>query len=193
MPVWDGLGRRVCLVRAAGPCYRVSQWLSSVRECWYVLRWPRRDWLVRTRPRQGAVVLRSSEVGDDQGGEMFPDPFAKGDVVQRRSVQAPEHVIRPALSKETKLLSKLPQLAAFLSDTAYDDGTARQPGYLWLTNRWSCYEVTLFDPDSCARVAVTATTLDDVLALAEAVLRSPETPWMPDAYMMERAAKKKKK
>jgi len=193
MPIWDGQGRRVCFVRAPGRPYRVTQWLSPVREGWYVLRFTGRDWHVRTRPRQGAVVLCSVQVGDGAAEQWYPDPFAKGKEVIRRQVHESASVIRPALPADTKILAKLPQLVAFLRDTSYDDGSARTPGYLWLTNRWSSYEVTLFDPDACCRISVNGSTLDDALSLAEAVLRAPETPWMPDQYMLDRAAKKKKK
>jgi len=111
----------------------------------------------------------------------------------KRLVQADGPTIRPALSGDSKVMGKLTQLVAFIRDTVYDDGTPRQPGYFWFTNRWSAYEIILFDPDSCSRLVCCAATIDDALALAEAALRAPEAPWVLDQYMLDRAAKKPKK
>jgi len=111
----------------------------------------------------------------------------------KRLAPAEGPTIRPALPGESKTLGKLSQLVAFIRDTVYEDGSPRNPGYFWFTNRWSAFEIILFDPDSCSRLVVAASTIDDTLALAEAALRAPEAPWVLDQYMLDRAAKKGKK
>lgn len=193
MPIWDGLGRRVCVVGQRRSPYRPTQWSSPKCEGWLVLRLVSREWSVRVRPIQGWAVLSSWPVGVPDEVVKYPDPFPGRWSMFKRLVQADGPVLRPALSAETRTLGKLSMLVAFIRDTAYEDGSARQPGYFWFTNRWSAYEVILFDPDSCSRLVVTASTIDDTLALAEAALRAPEAPWVLDQYMVDRAAKKGKK
>jgi hypothetical protein len=102
-------------------------------------------------------------------------------------------VIRPALPGTSLLLAKLPTLREFMTATAYDDGTARTPGYLWFSNRGTMFEVILFNPDSGSRLPVVAPTMDEVLAAVETVLKLPEAPWQPDRYLSEQLTKKTKK
>ena len=193
MPKWDGLGRRVLDCRAPGKCYRPAQWQSPRRETWLVFALGKREWLVRARPIQGLVVLSSWPVGRPDEAVDVPDPYPGEWSMFKRLVQSDGPILKPALPADTKVLAKFPQLVAFVRDTVYEDGTARVPGYFWFTNRWSAFEIILFDPDSCSRLVVAGQTIDDTLALAEAALRAPEAPWVLDQYMLDRAAKKKKK
>jgi len=193
MPVFDQLGRRVLMALEPGCARPITQWLPAAAPKWFVLRIGSRDWHVSYLPRVGLWVSGSSVSGTIQDEVSYPDVTEGKNAMKRREAPNPVNVIRPALSAETKILGKLPQLVAHLRDTSYDDGTSRTPGYLWLSNRFSAYEVVLFDVDAGARLAVNAVALDDVLALAEACLRSPETPWLPDKYLQEQLAKRGKK
>lgn len=193
MPRLDGAGRTVLTVLPCGPARRVSQWASPRREKWFV-QWRDRSWVyVHWCPYVGYRCVGWGSVGSSHPTTIYPDPRAEGLKMQRRRAVDPATVVRPPLAGETKILAKFPQLVAFLRDTAYDDGTPRTPGYLWLSNRGTAFEVVLFDPDSGSRLPVIAATLDDVLALSEAMLRSPETPWLPDKYLSERLLAKPKK
>lgn len=193
MPIWDGLGRRVLEMRPPGCALaRVSQWLPA-RERWYVLRGVRRDYHVLWRPFRGLSAIGSGDVGSVHCTNLYPDPRKVERMFAKRQMADGAPVIRPALPAESKVLGKLPTLVAFLRDTVYEDGSPRQPGYIWFTNRWSSYEVILFDPDSCSKLAVNGPTIDDTLALAEASLRAPDAPWQLDQYMVERKVKGRKK
>jgi hypothetical protein len=99
----------------------------------------------------------------------------------------------PPLSKESATFKKLPNLCEFLSAVAYEDGSARAPGRLWLDNDGVAYTVTLFEPSAFARVRIRGNTLDDALALAERHLSLDSAPWEADQYAREKAAGKKKK
>jgi len=99
----------------------------------------------------------------------------------------------PALSVETLLFRKCPMLVEFCSATAYEDGSARQPGYFTLRNRTIEYELTVYDPDAGMRITCSAASLDNVFAGMEALLKAPDAPWMVDRYLWERKPKEKKK
>lgn len=99
----------------------------------------------------------------------------------------------PALDPAGKYLVKCPMLLEFVSATAYEDGSVRQPGYFTLRNRLIEWEVTVYDPDAGARMAVRARSLDQVFVGLETLLGSPDAPWEPDQYLLGRLPKKKKK
>lgn len=193
MPARDAQQRRILVQRqSARAPYRVSQWTPN-REKWYVYRSPRRDIHIRWRPWTGYTVIGSGPVGSAYPEVIYLDPQGKVRLMKRRSVVSSAGAIVPALSSESKVLAKLPALREFLSATAYEDGSARTPGYFWFSNRRMLYEVILFDPDSGSRLPVTALTMDDVFAAAEALLNAPEAAWQPDKYLSEQLAKKTKR
>ena len=193
MPKWDAQQRRIITARTGSRApYRVCQWTPN-REKWYVYRSTHRDIHIRWRPWTGYTVIGSGPVGSAYPEVIYLDPLKKVRLMKRRSVVSREGAILPALSAESKVLAKLPALREFLSATAYEDGTARTPGYFWFSNRRMLYEVILFDPDSGSRLPVTALTMDDVFVAAEALLTAPEAAWQPDKYLTEQLAKKTKR
>lgn len=113
--------------------------------------------------------------------------------LKRRDVSSGAGYICPALTADSKLLGKLPALMEFLTATAYEDGTARVPGYLWVSNRTVAFEVTLFDPDGCAKMPALGKNLDDAFALLETHLRSDNPPWQQDGFLVKKAAEKKRR
>jgi hypothetical protein len=113
--------------------------------------------------------------------------------LKRRDVGAGTSYIAPALTADSKLLGKLPALMEFLTATAYEDGTARTPGYMWVSNRTAAFEVTLFDPDGCSKLPCLGKTLDDAFALLESHLRGDNPPWQQDGFLVKKAQEKKRK
>lgn len=193
MPRWDALGRRVMVLRPPGlRPYRPTQW-AAARERWYVLLGRVRQWHALWHPGAGHIVYGSAPAGSLAADTVYLDPRQDWWQMKRRSVQSGSAAVSPALSAESKVLKGMPSLCEFLSATVYDDGTARTPGYMWISNRRTAYEITLFDPDACCKLPVIGKTLDDVYAAAEALLRAEEAPWQHDEYLAERQAKSKKK
>jgi hypothetical protein len=104
--------------------------------------------------------------------------------------------IVPALPATSVILAKVPAMRAFVTDTAYEDGSPRVPGYFTLRNRVACFEVTLYDPDSGCRLPVRGSDLDKALQMAEQLLGVEEAPWEVDQYLLgqlEQRGRKKKK
>ncbi len=116
--------------------------------------------------------------------------------MKRRNAPLGGGAIVPALPMASTILAKLPAVREFLTATEYEDHSPRQPGYVTLRNRTTTFEVTLYDPDAGARLAVRGPDLDKTLLLVEQLLGVEEAPWELDGYLQEqlaRRAKKKKK
>jgi len=157
-------------------------WVSG--HLWWLLEWRSRlGWwcLERGRFERGEPV----RVGE------YPRP-EECSTVKKRQVASGD-LILPFLGRDSKLLAKLPRLCEFISATAYDDGTFRQPGYLTFRNRMTTYEITLYDPDYGLRLALRAVTIDEVLTLAEKAVDADGMPWEVDNYLTEQLSKKKPK
>lgn len=174
---------------------RRSNRLPRSREKWFYSSRPGNWTLWHWRARIGYVIRAAGTgptPGDDAlyewGLEDEPMGFA-------RRVVAGERLPSPQLSQESKVLGKLSQLVAFVSDVSYEDKTPRSPGYYTLRNRVFTYELTLYDPDAGLRVAVRDVTIDGCFAAANELLRLPEAPWEVDNYLQQQLAKipKKKK
>lgn len=100
---------------------------------------------------------------------------------------------KPPLPKECAFLKDFPALLDFVTDTQYDDGTPRKPGKFWFDNRGTAFEITLFEPDACARATVVANTIPDVFLAAELHLMSDDSPWQEDDWLKKRLEKYAKK
>jgi len=152
-------------------------------------RWYRVHWIARG----GYRVVASGPVGlpHDDTVELDCHP-AKEPRVKRRA-PASQAIPGPTLSCESKVLHNLPKIREFLSATAYDDGSVRQPGYMTIRNRTWSYEITLYDVDAGLRCPVRSPTLDDVLAAAELLLEAEDAPWEIDQYLQSQLQRGKKK
>lgn len=102
-------------------------------------------------------------------------------------------VLQVALDATTAILKKCPLLMEFLTATAYEDGTPRQPGYYTVRNRVIEFEITLYDPDAGMRVSVRSREHDKMFWGAEAILGAEDVAWEVDRYLTERLPKKKEK
>jgi hypothetical protein len=113
--------------------------------------------------------------------------------MKRRSAPANGVACLAPLPATSVILGKLPAIREYLTATAYEDGTARQPGYFTLRNRALTFEGTLYDPDSGTRLVVRANTLDEMLAGLEKLLGVEEAPWEIDPYLTEQLARRRKR
>lgn len=99
----------------------------------------------------------------------------------------------PALSIESAILKKCPLVMEFCTATAYEDGSARQPGYYTMRNRTIEFELTVYDPDAGMRLTVRSREHDRCFHGMEVLLGAPDTQWEVDRYLWEHRPKEKKK
>lgn len=189
----DEYGWRVCYGRVGWCRRRVSQWLPRGRETVLQIRLSHRWYHVQWLPREGYWVTRSGLSGAPVTEYDYYAPRPEGDRMIRRIAAAPGGTILPALPSTSTLMPKLPGLRAFLAETAYDDGSARTPGYVTIRNRAIAYEVTVYDPDSGARLSARGPTLDQALGLVEQLLGVADAPWERDQYLSDQLAKRSKR
>jgi len=180
-------------LHAPGTLHRLPRPQPVTREKWYWCDYGGSRYSFHWRPWVGLYVVSAIRYGGGRLSRSVLAPCFGGFVVKRQAPVTAVDVIRPALSRESKLLGKLPTFCAFLVDTVYDDGTARTPGGLWLDNKGVVLEMILRNPDSGARLPLVAPTLDELFALAETALKADAPPWQPDRYLMEQLVKRGKK
>jgi len=185
-------GREVKL-RAAGALWRLPRPQPITHEKWYHFVWAPHIFTTHWLPMIGLYLVSSRPVNGGLVRRSLFAPCNGGFGVKRLLPVTAAEAVRPALSSESKLLAKAPQLCAFLTHTAYEDGTPRTPGGLWLDNKGVVLELVLRNPDSGARLPLVAPTIDEVLMLAEAQLRADVAPWQPDRWLMEQLTKRTKK
>lgn len=189
----DSMGRVILHIGPLGRgVRRPVQWLPT-REVWVVYRWSTVDVICRWLPWKGMIpVARRSRFGPPCEFT-YPDHWEQALGIKKRDVSTGPGGVVPALAWEGGLFKQYPAVGEFLAATTYEDGSARVPGYAWLSNRTVAYEVTLFDPDGCVKLPCLGRTWAEAFALAEAHLRAESAPWQEDSYLRDRKAGKKKK
>ena len=114
-------------------------------------------------------------------------------VKRKRQSDAAVGVSKHLAPLESTVLGHFQQIINHCAVTQYDDGEPRKAGWLTLKTMGSSWVLEFKDPDSCSRLVVVATTLDDGLALAQTLLESEEAPWEPDPWLKSQETKSKKK
>lgn len=92
---------------------------------------------------------------------------------------------------ESVVFSKLHPIVAHCSATKYDDGDARKPGWVTIKTMGSAWIVEAKDPDTCCRLTVVQSSLDDALALLSLMLEAEEAPWESDPWLKQQGSRKK--
>lgn len=169
-----------------------SQWLP-LRERYYVMVVGKIEVLLCWRPFVGITPLSLKPVGSPGARDSIQYANLERNAVKRLNLGPPEGMPAIPLPGESAVLKKFPRICCFVTDTVYEDGTLRLPGYFWLKSDTMAFELTLFEPSACARARIRAATLDDVFALAEKFLGSDGGAWEVDKYLLERSTQKKKK
>lgn len=162
-----------------------SQWLPRYsKRYWY--RWFDLYLRMRFQPVRGLYPEGTFErvEGRMVPVTMFPDLWSKA--MKKFSMGIDKSVPLPALPNESVVLKKFPHLRSFFVNTAYDDGSPRATGRVWLENDGIAFVVTLMEPSAFARVRLRAATLDDMFAVAEMHLGTENAPWEVDQWQLKR-------
>lgn len=189
----DDAERRCLTWRVGAAIKRHSQILPAFGERSYIVRLPRRDFLMLWRKYKDLQVLASrpaSGRGDPRSWRYYDEDWYMP--IKRREMD-PVTLVPSDLPMESKVLHRFLALRQFLSARSYEGGGVRLPGKMWLDGGASGYSITLKDVDQALQITVRAGTLDDVFSAAELVLGAENAPWEVDQYQAERRAEKKKK
>jgi len=170
---------------------RVRQWLPR-RERWFRVLLGRKQLLIHWKPHCGlwCVAVERAGMPNDPNSSTHPRPKERR--VKRRMPPAGASDLVPPLPSESSILVDLPLIRQSCSATQYEDGSSRVPGYLWLMNRTTAFEVIMFDPDSGSRLPARGADLDSALILLEKLLGTNDAPWEQDRWLMEQLQKRSK-
>jgi hypothetical protein len=172
---------------------RVCRWLSRRRTTYLQVMCQRVWYLFVYHPRRGWWPSASGLRGTPAAEPNIVVPYPKESDMKRRSAPANGVAVAAPLTAVSVILAKLPAIREFITATAYEDGTARMPGYITLRNRQLTFEATLYDYDSGTRLPVRGATLDECLLALEKFLGVEEAPWEIDPYLTEQLARRRKR
>ena len=94
---------------------------------------------------------------------------------------------------ETELFRELLPLVEHCCCLQYEDGSARQPGWLMMRTSGAAWQLVVKDPDSCSSFTVVDKSIDGALMSAALLLGCEEAPWEHDAYLASAQARTRKK
>jgi len=114
-------------------------------------------------------------------------------VKRKRQGEAAAHNVKHLAALESNVLHKLLPIIEHCAVCQYEDGTPRKPGWVTIKTMGSSWVLEAKDPDSCSRLTVVQTTLDDALALLSVTLESEEAPWEPDPWLKKQQTEANKK
>jgi hypothetical protein len=94
---------------------------------------------------------------------------------------------------ESEVFRDLMPLVEHCSHREYDDGSAREVGWITIKTTGAAWVVQVKDPDSASSFSAVGDTLDKALQTAALLLSCDEAPWEPDTWLAQARAKKLKK
>lgn len=109
--------------------------------------------------------------------------------VKRSEVASVKHLA----ALESELLRDHLSLVEHMACMQYEDGEAREPGWITIRTTGAAWQVVVKDPDSACSFTAIAKTLDEAISTASLLLGCEEAPWEPDAYLSASKARKGKK
>lgn len=171
---------------------RIRRWLPRSVKLYY-LDTPTMRVTLHWLPHHGVWPVAYTPLTGAECGTVYHNPRPKGSSMIRRQVAVTPGTVPLGVGAASVVLAKFPKLREHMSCRAYDDGSIREPGYIWVKTSLTAWVITIFDPDAGARLPVQAATLDECLALAERLLSADDAPWEIDDYLRDRMAKKKKR
>jgi hypothetical protein len=173
--------------------YRVCQWLPRAEKR-FAVRYGQEVYVFNWRRWHESVTLRAVYLVSDPLNPLVTQWVRERKIAVKKREKFDAKGAPPAPADKTStILGKLSQLRAWCSETTYDDGTKREPGAVRITSRHTLWQVTVTDPDACARLVVSDPSLDKALLQLELLLGTDTAPWELDVWKAEQEQRKKKK
>lgn len=144
-------------------------------------------------PGAGIHVLAVNQYGRDKPLYKYDRTKQGTPYMQRRQVKPVDGTTFPGASRTSIVLAKFPVLLAQASVTAYNDGSARQPGWFTIRTRGKLWEITAKEPDGACSLTVQDASLDAALLTLEKLLTAEDAPWETDPFLLKRVPKGRKK
>jgi len=114
-------------------------------------------------------------------------------VMKKRGVKPLGEATKHLAPMETEILKDHMPLVEHMAVRQYDDGEAREPGWITIKTQGAAWCVQVKDPDGACSFTAVGKTLDDALETATLLLGCDEAPWEPDQWLAASQSRKKKK
>jgi len=171
---------------------RPRRWLPKGANTFYVVtdRWKFR---LRSKPFVGMCVVDRWLVkvvdGLSPDGQRYTWEFPSVKKKMSKSAEGVKHLA----AMETNLFTQLMPLVEHMALRQYDDGEAREPGWITLKTQGAAWCVQVKDPDAAVSFTAVADTLDKALETAALLLGCDDAPWEMDRFLAQQKAGKGKK
>jgi len=136
-----------------------------------------------------ARMLVSRRHAADQRAEEWEYPSMK----KRGAKGAGDGDAKHLAAVESSRFADLMSLVEHCAIRRYDDGDAREPGWITLKTSGAAWVVQVKDPDGCVSFSAVGDTLDKALETAALLLACDDAPWEEDRYLKQQRAQKGKK
>jgi len=184
--------RRSQLPEPKGLCRAYRMPWTSGRQMWYCVVSRELYWVVRYAPSGYAI---GSAAGPFEAGDKASQVAELQEVTEtlmKRRTKPGEGRPIPPHADYADLLETLPNLAAWMTDSTFDDGSPRLGGWMGLSCRAGSWVALLKDSGESLSLNVSAPTWTMLLALIEHSLIDPAAPWRADQAQGAQKSKGKK-
>jgi len=162
------------------------------KKCVFMVLGSRYEWLLQHRPGVGICAFerwpRHTRLGSASGAPLkweIPN-------VKKRQPLTGANGAKHLAALESNLFGQLLPLVEHCALRQYDDGEAREPGWLTIKTQGAAWCVQVKDPDGACSFTAVAESLDKALETAALLLSCDEAPWEPDTFLAAAKARKKK-
>lgn len=132
------------------------------------------------RPFRGLKASESWTLVGGNGALRDKLVWRSGDTSVKKVKLSERSAVRHLAPLETEYLSDHMAIIEQLAMLQYDDGTARQTGYLGIWTQGSTWFVRVQDKDADASLTAEGRTLDEALDTLQLLLGSDTAPWEPN-------------
>lgn len=158
----------------------------------YLRRWKRVYYLVSV-PWKGICVIKMWDmvpVGQWLGNPTYEWEYPS---MKKKGAKGGGELGKHLAAMESRTFDGLLPLVEHCCVRQYDDGDPREPGWFTIKTTGAAWVCQVKDPDSCCSFSAVADTLDKALETAALLLSCDEAPWELDKFLVDAAARKKKK
>jgi len=111
----------------------------------------------------------------------------------KKKISKASEGVKHLAAMETNLFAQLIPLVEHCALRQYDDGEARETGWVTIKTQGAAWCVQVKDPDAAVSFTAVADTLDKALETAALLLGCDDAPWEMDRFLAQQKAAGKKK
>ena len=169
--------------------HRPSRWMPMGRQQFFILI-RKTQFVLTSLPNKGICVVAVGPRGEVYSPANSAFRHLEVPAMKKKNVAASSGGAKHLAPVESDIMAQLMPLVEHCCLTQYDDGDAREPGWLTIKTQGSAWVVQVKDPDSGTSFSSVAETLDKALETAALLLGTDEAPWTPDQWLMKNKKKK---